>query len=629
MSFRTRLTSFFVLIVIVPMVAIGVLGFRLISDSEQGKADARAGGLASAAASVYQSAVAQARADAAAVARDPGLQSAAKRRGRRAALASSAGLARATVTRGGVTLAAVGDSTAIAPGVARVRRSGQDTPVSIAVSELTAAQYANQLASQDAGVVVRQGSRTLAATVPATQGVLLPTKGTVHVGGDGYRAVTLEFPGFGSSPVAVTVLSNLSATNASLRSSRTVAIGFIIGFLLLALAFALVASRALQAQLGGFLQAARRLGAGDFSSPIETRGHDEFAALGEEFNNMSTQLAHRLDELSQERARLRESISRIGQTFAANLDRQALLELALKTAVDAVQGSCGRLSIRPSEAEPLVETAREGSFEGLAVAVSAAEREVELEGAGLCQREFGDDTTDHVSVLAASLGPADADGRAPGVLTVARRGRPFSDDDRELVRSLARQATLALENVELHLQVSRQAVTDELTGLANHGRFQEVLGFEMEQVRRYQYPVGLIMLDIDNFKSINDTYGHQQGDVVLRHVARIVRENSRDADSPARYGGEEMALILPHTDMEGSHAIAERVRTAIAGLRISRLDGQGTLRITASVGVAASSEGFKDGLIADADAALYEAKRGGKNRTVRASPRTANVSGPE
>jgi diguanylate cyclase (GGDEF)-like protein len=172
-------------------------------------------------------------------------------------------------------------------------------------------------------------------------------------------------------------------------------------------------------------------------------------------------------------------------------------------------------------------------------------------------------------------------------------------------------------------------VTDELTGLANHGRFQEVLGSEMDQVRRYQYPVGLIMLDIDDFKAINDSYGHQQGDVVLRHVARIVRENSRDADAPARYGGEEMALILPHTDLEGSHAIAERVRAAIEALRISRLDGRGTLRITASVGVAASSEGDKDGLIAEADAALYEAKRAGKNRTVRGPARTANVSAPE
>ena len=629
MSFRTRLTTFFVLIVIVPMVAIGVLGFRLISDSEQGKADARAGGLATAAASVYQSAMAQARTDAAAIARDPVLQSPARRRARVAALASSAHLARATVTKGGATLADVGDRTAVAPGVATVRRTGGDTPLSVTVSELTAAQYARQLSAQDARVVVRQGSRTLASTVPGTEGLSFPSGGTVHLGGDDYRPVTLRLPGFGSTPVDVTVLSNLSATNASLRSSRAVAIGFIIGFLVLALSFSLLASRALQAQLGRFLQAARRLAGGDFSSPIETQGQDEFAALGEEFNNMSTQLAHRLDELSQERARLRESISRIGQTFASNLDRQALLELALKTAVDAVQGSCGRLCIRPADGEPLDETAREGSFEGLAVAVSAAEREVETEGVGLCQREFGDDSTDHVSVLAASLGPADPEGHAHGVLTVARRGRPFSDDDRELVRSLASQATLALENVELHQQVSRQAVTDELTGLANHGRFQEVLGSEMEQVRRYQYPVGLIMLDIDDFKSINDNYGHQQGDVVLRHVARIVRENSRDADSPARYGGEEMALILPHTDLEGSAAIAERVRSAIAALRISRLDGQGTLRITASVGVAASSEGLKDGLIAEADAALYEAKRGGKNRTVRASPRTANVSGPE
>jgi diguanylate cyclase (GGDEF)-like protein len=629
MSFRTRLTSFFVLIVIVPMVAIGVLGFRLISDSERGKADARAGGLATAAASVYESEIARARSDARTVARDPALQSPSKRRARLAALVSSAGLARATVARGPVTLADVGDPAAIAPGVATVSRAGTDTPLTVTVSELTASEYAHQLAARDVGIVVRQGSRTLATTLLGKQNGSVPTGGKVSVAGNDYRAVTLAFPGYGGRPVDVTVLSNLSATNASLSSSRALAVAFVVGSLLLALSFSVLASRALQAQLGRFLQAARMLAGGDFSSPIQTKGHDEFAALGEEFNNMSTQLAHRLDELSQERARLRESISRIGQTFASNLDRQALLELALKTAVDAVEGSCGRLSIRPAHGEPLAETVREGSFEGLESAISDAERAVEVERTGLVQRDMGEEPIHRTSVLAASLGPADPDGGAHGVLTVARRGRPFSDDDRELVRSLARQATLALENVELHLQVSRQAVTDDLTGLANHGRFQEVLRSEMEQVRRYQYPVGLIMVDIDNFKSINDTYGHQQGDVVLRHVARIVRENSRDADSPARYGGEEMALILPHTDLEGSHAIAERVRAAIEALRISRLDGQGTLRITASVGVAASSEGQKEGLISEADAALYEAKRAGKNRTVSAPSRTANVSGPE
>ena len=243
--------------------------------------------------------------------------------------------------------------------------------------------------------------------------------------------------------------------------------------------------------------------------------------------------------------------------------------------------------------------------------------------------ELGESSSEHGRVLSVALRPTAAAERVHGVITVVRRGRPFSDDDRELLRSLALQAALALENVELHHQVQGQAVTDELTGLVNHGRFQELLSMEIEQVRRYGQPVGLIMLDIDDFKSVNDTYGHPQGDVVLKHVARVVRESSRDADTPARYGGEEMALILPHTDLEGAHAIAERVRTAIEGLRIPRLDRDGVLQVTASVGVGASSAGDKEELIAETDAALYVAKRSGKNRTVQAGAQTTNVVGAE
>jgi diguanylate cyclase (GGDEF)-like protein len=166
-----------------------------------------------------------------------------------------------------------------------------------------------------------------------------------------------------------------------------------------------------------------------------------------------------------------------------------------------------------------------------------------------------------------------------------------------------------------------------LTGLANHGRFQELLSAEIEQVRRYHHPIGLIMVDIDDFKAVNDTYGHHQGDSVLRHVAGVLRENSRDADSPARDGGEELSLIFPHTDLEGAHAIAERIRAAVEELRVPRTDGTGVLRVTASVGVTASTAGHKDALIAEADAALYEAKRRGKNRTVSAETRTANAPG--
>jgi diguanylate cyclase (GGDEF)-like protein len=330
-----------------------------------------------------------------------------------------------------------------------------------------------------------------------------------------------------------------------------------------------------------------------------------------------------LEELSQERGRLREAIRRIGQSFASSLDRPALLELALKTAVDAVQASAGRVSARNIPDDPLAEELREGSFTGIENAVHEAERNA------LGSRAVGESEAEGLWVLSVPLIPLEPGGRTHGLITVARGEQPFSEEDREMLRSLAAQATLALENVDLHVQVSRQAVTDELTGLANHGRFQELLGYEIEQVRRYGHPLGLIMLDIDDFKAINDTYGHQQGDVVLRRVARVVADNSREADYPARYGGEEMALILPHTDMEGTYAIAERIRTAVEGLRIPRKDQNGTLRVTASVGVVASSEGQKDELIAEADAALYEAKRQGKNRTVRAPVGAANVLGAE
>ena len=622
MSFRARLTTFFVLIVVVPMIAMGVLMFRLISDSEQGKADARAGGLASAAASLYQSEVAAARTDAETLARAVGPSNGNRLATRFAILAREAGLARATLSNSSTVLADVGDNAAIAPGAAILHTPASAQPITVTVSELTASQYAHDLAGPGVAVTIHDGPRLLGSTinVPASQSS--PANGNVSVGGTGYRAVAQTFTGFNGAPVTITVLSALSATSASLGGSRAVAVALIAAFLGLALAFALLASRALQARLRDFLQAARRLADGDFSSLVVVEGHDEFAALGEEFNRMSTELSRRLDELSREQARLREAIRRTGHTFASSLDRTALLDVALKTAVDAVQASGGRLSVRSADDEPLAETAREGSLAGLDGAVQRAEQ------AALDDGGFGEEQAAGVSVAALTLGSLGPHRRAHGLITVARRGRSFSDDDRGVLRSLAAEAALALENIELHFQVRRQAVTDELTGLANHGRFQELLNSEIEQVRRYHHPIGLIMLDIDDFKAVNDTYGHPQGDAVLRQVARVLRENSRDADSPARYGGEELSLILPHTDLEGAHAIAERIRTSVEGLRVPSTDGGGVLRVTASVGVTASTAGYKDALIADADGALYEAKRRGKNCTVAVEARLANAPEP-
>jgi diguanylate cyclase (GGDEF)-like protein len=619
MSFRTRLTGFFVLIVIVPMIAFGFLVFRLISDSQRGKADARADGLVTAASSLYNASSADARIDAQTVGRALAGTPRADMRLRLVALDSGSGLAGLRVTESTRTIASLGSTTAIAPGSVTVREPGGAAPVRVVASELTATQYTRELAGPGVGIVVSQGRRTLASTL-TVKGVALPAQGNVTIGGIGYRAVTRTFSGIGA-PVRVTVLSDLAVPGDSVGSSRLVAAIFIAGFLFLAFGFSVLASKALQGQIARFLGAAQRLAGGDFSSPVPIEGRDEFAALGEEFNSMSKQLATKIDELEEERARLRESLHRIGQTFASNLDRQALLELALQTAIDGAEATCGRLSIRETPDQSLTEFGASGSLIGFEAAVHEAEHEA------LNTRGLGEANTEGRYVASVALGLIAETQRAHGVIAVGREDRPFTDDDRDLLRSLASQTTLALENVELHHQIQRQAVTDELTGLANHGRFQELLSSEIEQVRRYEHPVGLIMLDIDNFKSVNDTYGHPQGDVVLKHVARVLRQNSRDVDSPARYGGEEMALILPHTDLPGAHAIAERVRSAIEALHIPQLDSEGVLRVTASVGVAASAEGDKDGLIADADGALYTAKRGGKNRTVAAQ--AANAFGGE
>ena len=124
-------------------------------------------------------------------------------------------------------------------------------------------------------------------------------------------------------------------------------------FLIAAFGFAVAVSRSLQAQIARFLAGARRLAAGDFSTEVPIEGRDEFAALGEEFNKMSRQLESRLEELGQERARLEDSIRRIGETFASNLDRDGLLEIVLRTAVDAVGADCGRATARDTPEGPL------------------------------------------------------------------------------------------------------------------------------------------------------------------------------------------------------------------------------------------------------------------------------------
>jgi diguanylate cyclase (GGDEF)-like protein len=623
MSFRSRLTLFFLAIVVVPMVSVGVLVFVLIADNETGKTDARVAEAQAVARGVYREGVTDAGAAVRRVAADPRLTNAlragdsAAAQARAAALIHTMNLRRLRATADGRTLADVGDPGAIAPARTQLLAQGSSTVGQLEVSTTGARPYADRIrAVTTLDAALRQGGRPLASTgnTPARP---LPGVGTVSVGGTDFRVASFNAPGFGAAPVRVSVLYDNSRTASAVSRSRLIVAAVLVGFLLLACLFAVVVSRALQGQIERFLEAAQRLGGGDFSTAVPTEGRDEFAALGDEFNKMSRQLETRLEELAQERARLQESIRRIGETFASNLDREGLLEIVVDTALDALAADCGRASVRDRGGQLQQRVAR-GELAEFSDAVQAAE------SAALASRREEQATVEGSSALAVPLVEAESPGSVIGVVTVARGSRPFSDAERNLFGYLARQASVSLENVDLHELVVRQAVTDELTGLFNHRRFQEVVATEVGRSKRFDQGLGMLMLDLDDFKEINDTYGHQQGDIVLREVARVLNDTSREIDEPARYGGEELAVALPQTDLDGAYNLAERVREGIEALDIPRLDGRGVLKVTASLGVAALPDcaASKSELIAAADAALYEAKRGGKNRTERAPARS-------
>jgi diguanylate cyclase (GGDEF)-like protein len=163
-------------------------------------------------------------------------------------------------------------------------------------------------------------------------------------------------------------------------------------------------------------------------------------------------------------------------------------------------------------------------------------------------------------------------------------------------------------------RVASQAATDSLTGLANRWTFDEELALEWRRAERVGDPLALILLDIDDFKSVNDGYGHQAGDEILRRVGQVLAGGVRHVDLAARYGGEEFGVIVPETDLEGAVELAERLRAALEAEEVELQDGT-KLSVTASFGAALKGDlPGGENLVAAADEALYQAKRAGKNR---------------
>lgn len=339
------------------------------------------------------------------------------------------------------------------------------------------------------------------------------------------------------------------------------------------------------------------------------------------------------------------------------LEPENLLEVVLSSAAALVESSHAFLYVvDPEDPEHLVIRAGIGIFaQNLGYRLR--------KGEGLAGRvwELGDSLAiddyvtwsgrrtdlDYLGVRATAGIPLRTSNELVGVIGLAylEEARTISIDDIALLERFAHLASLALENARLYASAQQElaerkraeealhelAIRDELTGLYNRREMSRLLLEEVKRCRRYERSLSLIMLDLDNFKRVNDTYGHPVGDGVLRWLVQLLNDNVRSADRLARYGGEEFAVILPETDPVEALEMAERLRKSVADRPFVFAQSSGILseiHITISAGIAGIPAHCMDenSLIAAADQSLYEAKRQGRDRVVCSRDSSAAVA---
>jgi two-component system cell cycle response regulator len=419
-------------------------------------------------------------------------------------------------------------------------------------------------------------------------------------------------PPAAGQPFGVVVLVHAAAGPAVLLDATLV----VLLAVAVAVVIAVLSARATTRPLEQLAEAAARIASGDLSTEIEVTAHDEVGRLASAFNLMTDELRSYVGQLEASRDELQSGLARLGDTLSSTHDLDRILNVALESAVASTQATSGMVLLLTPSRDELVLAASKGLEDipidlrvkvgdGVTgrVALTGDAFKGFVEGGSVGELEGA-------SVIAV---PLKSSGTVIGVLDLFGV-QDFDDNDLATIRTFASQTTVAVDNVLLHEEAQRLSITDGLTGLWNYRYFTMTVSKEIERAARFSRPLALLMLDLDHFKGVNDSFGHQRGDAVLVELAARIRSEVRDVDTVSRYGGEEIVVVLPETDAAGAAQLAERICATVRRKPFGE-PGVQPVRITVSVGGAVfPRHGLAaSALLARADEALYEAKHAGRD----------------